>query len=370
MQPYEHDKAYFNVDTVTQFCRGVRLEDLNNQSKSKKGTAWLDDRSRPCIPELVPNIQGRRRITSVNHSSNAPARPETTLLQNLNVEIQTREDSTQANPASSSSASLEPRKYAQCLSANELYSHLHEKRFDHANLKDTDRRLIYIADPDPCDILALTATASEHQANALRDVLWQFLDRRTSIKARVEPMGYQVFQLDLHLPYYALRTTPPEKFQRHEKHRTQSDWMDLSPLNDGVADGVKVIHQAQFSLVICGTDNSRWVAYAFEAISFDPDRGDDTVLPEWRSDEISMGELDANNPLHDVREYFLNIFLIRAKHVYEETRELVRFIAASYKRNGQRHAFSLTQGISEFYVGSQRTNAMSVAKLNALYIAN
>jgi hypothetical protein len=191
---------------------------------------------------------------------------------------------------------------------------------------------VYIADPDPCYILALTDTEREYQKNALLELLWQFIDRQTSLEVSIPLRGYSVFRLEIHLPCFALRVTPLEDLSRRKRKATHSDWIGLSFLAEDAEEGIMGIHLAHFSLTVCGTDNSRWTAYALETKSFDPDRGDEFRLPERRSDEISMGQLDADKVIWDPREYFLNICQIRAEHMLKETRELVRVIEASYTR--------------------------------------
>ncbi|RAR04893.1 Nucleotidylyl transferase [Stemphylium lycopersici] len=347
MLPYEGDRTFFHVDVVTRFCRNVGIHDLPNQISSKKATAWLDDHPRPRISELAadaPSSAEGALSIAINHCIENTARPRPTP-QDSSIENGGRESSTLENTASITPAALKPREYDQWLSAQSLHSYLHQKRFDCPGVEDADRRLIYIANPDRYDMLALIATAADHQTEALRALLWQFIDRQTSLKARIEPRGFRVFQLEAHLPCFALRKTPQEDLRKRNKQKAQQDWMDLSFLAKGGEDGVLGIYQAQFSFTVCGTDNSRWIAYALEANDFDTDRGDDTRCSEWRSDEIAMGNLNAHDPIQDPREYFLNVLWIRAESQLEETRELVLAIEASWKNHGPlRHPFSPMSG--------------------------
>jgi len=43
----------------------------------------------------------------------------------------------------------------------------------------------YIADLDPYYILALTETATFHQASVLRDAIWKYLALQTSIRVKI-----------------------------------------------------------------------------------------------------------------------------------------------------------------------------------------
>lgn len=87
--------------------------------------------------------------------------------------------------------------------------------------------------------------------------------------------------------------------------------------------------------MVCGSDNLRWVAYAF----VDAVPGDDEVLEEMscsyegvQDDPIASDyELDANSPIWDPREYFLMIVAARMIRVLGEWEDLVRTVERSIK---------------------------------------
>jgi hypothetical protein len=103
--------------------------------------------------------------------------------------------------------------------------------------------------------------------------------------------------------------------------------MDLSFLE--IPDQKKfIMHEAQITFLICGSDDQRWAAYAFDDTHFDEEGfGDETFSYEGvQDDPIARGKIDANLPIGDPREYFLMIFDIRLTQVREEWKYLVRMV--------------------------------------------
>jgi hypothetical protein len=339
-QQYENDKTFFPVEVVSQFCRNVSRLDM---LMSNKGTAWLDDRSKPPVSELAADSLSHNQDTAsstLNCTYTNPTGQGLVALPEAGTDTESRtNESATASPQHRWKTSL-PRRYEECLTPGKLYWHLRQKRFDHDVLEDADRRLVYIADPDPCHILALTDTGREYQKSALLGLLWQFLDRQTSLEVSIPVRGYSVFQLEFHLPCFALRMTPQEDLSKRRRKAIHTDWKDLSFLGEDAEAGITGMYLAHFSLTICGTDNFRWTAYALETKSFDSDRVDGFRLPDRRSDEISMGQLDADKTIWDPREYFLTIYHLRANHVLDEARELVLVVEASYRRRELGRQFS------------------------------
>ncbi len=105
-------------------------------------------------------------------------------------------------------------------------------------------------------------------------------------------------------------------------------WIDLSFLNTQPELESPILYgirQAQFSLAMCGSDNRRWIVYAFD----DTEPDSDDLTPEYVSpegihdpnaedhdqgeqpnwdpirDEPDPKDLDASHVLWDPREYFL-----------------------------------------------------------------
>jgi hypothetical protein len=147
----------------------------------------------------------------------------------------------------------------------------------------------------------------------------------------------------LHIPYFALRASPlPKPSPRTAVHSNPPrQWMDLSFLE--IQDQKKfIMHEAQITFLICGSDDQRWAAYAFDDTHFDEDYfGDGTFSYEGiQDDPIARGKIDANLPIGDPREYFLMIFDIRLTQVREEWKYLVRRVELSInKKRVREHPF-------------------------------
>jgi hypothetical protein len=315
MRRYDDDKTPPHVESVIDYCRGFGESDFRDTGMMVQGNAWLDDRAAP-IPADA------RGATA---SDVIPTRQR-------NVECDTI-DAHGRHPSSfTQSTALSARSYDESLTAWDLRRHLHVRRFNHDRLQDADRRLIHIADPTQCHMLALIETATEHQAPAIQDLLGQYLTFKTSMKVTISTEGYHVFQLEQHFPYFGLHMTKPEDNGKLESRKLgRKMLMDISFLDPRNEPGTCGFYQARSSFTLSGSDNMRWIAYGLEDTSFSPDReiGEDECNDFRRSDQISMGKFDANLPFHDAREYFLAISLIRAKHAQKEMQSLTGRIDAS-----------------------------------------
>jgi len=122
-------------------------------------------------------------------------------------------------------------------------------------------------------------------------------------------------------------------------------WTDLSFLNIQApkSQGKRQysMYEAQISLVICGPDEQHWDAYAFVDRYFDGEglEEDDFSYDGLQEDPIASDlEIDTNLPLVDAnlpiwnpREYFLNIVEIRMAQVLKEWEHLVRKVERGVK---------------------------------------
>jgi hypothetical protein len=84
--------------------------------------------------------------------------------------------------------------------------------------------------------------------------------------------------------------------------------------------------EAHFSFVICGSDEARWVGWAFDNTEFDGEDLLDRIspCPGFHADPIaSDGETDAELPIWNPREYFLMIIESRIAQAQEEWEGLV-----------------------------------------------
>lgn len=87
--------------------------------------------------------------------------------------------------------------------------------------------------------------------------------------------------------------------------------------------------EAHNSLVIWGTDNHRWAAYAFADTDFDDEALVDKIFPDEGFQLDPISETEAKFPIWDPREYFLKVFELRIAQVLEEWEGLVRPVERS-----------------------------------------
>ncbi|KAI5377943.1 hypothetical protein J4E82_003323 [Alternaria postmessia] len=335
MQHYDDDRISPFVEAVLEYCRGVEEKDFNDTGKMSLGEAWLDDRTASLVPAFVGRI--------VDNTSSNPTTSDTAHVRHVNVDLPFGSiecdlaDVHERHPyISTQSTMCEAREYEERLTARDLRRHLRERRFDHEQMKDADRRLVHITNPSPCHMLTLTETATEHQAPAIRDLLGQFVTFQTSMEVRISSEGYCVYQLRNHFPYFAFQETKPEVSHKPGGEKSnRNTWTDLSFLDPRDEPNTCGMYQAQSSFTVSGSDNTRWIAYNLEDTSFNPDReiGDDERDEYQRRDQISMGKFDANLPFTDAREYYLAISLIKAKHARNEIQRVVGRVEASFRNH-------------------------------------
>jgi hypothetical protein len=223
------------------------------------------------------------------------------------------------------------RKHENPLPAAGLRQALKEQRFNHKDLPDAARRLIFIADLDPACIHALAATASCHQAPVLRNAIYKHLAFHTSIAVKVPSAGFLIFQLDLHLPYFLLKkSTPPERFEGKVNTKPCRRWIDASFLKldtseprDRQPGEVWGIHEAHISCVVTGSDDWRWVAYGFASAETDDCSAGFFSEDDLERDHIAARELEANAPIWRPRDYWLKVFEVRIEQVREAWEYLI-----------------------------------------------
>jgi hypothetical protein len=87
--------------------------------------------------------------------------------------------------------------------------------------------------------------------------------------------------------------------------------------------------EAHYSFVICGSDERRWAAYAFDAINLDDADLDEKIFPYegFHADPIvsaiSRQEIDADFPIWSPREYFITVIANRIARVTREWEALL-----------------------------------------------
>jgi hypothetical protein len=150
-----------------------------------------------------------------------------------------------------------------------------------------------------------------------------------------------MFQLEFHLQFFAFRTSPPSN------DNPLSEWTDLAFLEmqdpkplDQRRHGML---EAQFSFVICGCDETRWVAWAFDDTQFDGEDLSDRISPckDVHQDPIADDDTDPELPIWSPREYFLNVVerrIARAAMEWEETVRPVERSIREYVRENDKFA--------------------------------
>jgi hypothetical protein len=339
MESYEDDLTTLDVRNVIRYLQINASHGLHDSSQAeKRGSAWLDDRTfNRVVPQELPGsiltvaiendyLQAHQIPRPVDSSEMASAHlPRTDTPEaggnecnNTDVAADIAQTSTLTayniiDAPFNSLGARSARHYPAPLTADDLRSYLRERQFDHTRFLDADRRLIYIADPDASYLSVLMNTARAYQRRPLQDIMCKYFARDTSIKISISE-GCTEYQLEFNIPYLAMRFRPRQGFPER-KDRIHSGWMNIDFLDtkgtDAGRDRVCGVHQAQISLTICGTENSRWTAYCLEDRYFDEDGeiGDDEQTDDHQSDQIAKGAFGAEDIIRDPREYFIRVFL-------------------------------------------------------------
>ncbi|PVH69933.1 hypothetical protein DL98DRAFT_149862 [Cadophora sp. DSE1049] len=235
------------------------------------------------------------------------------------------------------------------LTATGLFRALAKLRYGHEKLPDAARRLIYILDLSPSCVYALAATASWHQAPALRDAIYNHLAFQNSIAVKIPSAGFLTFQLDLHIPYLILsKSTRPEQPTGKANIKPQRRWTDLSFLKldtevpsaqeQGMGE-VWSIQDAHFSCVVTGTDEWRWTGYGFA------DAESDGFLTDLSKDDLSFDQIaakgiDAKKPICSPRDYWIKVFEIRIELVRKAWDYLIFKLEDAIRRYIDKHPFT------------------------------
>ncbi|ORY16285.1 hypothetical protein BCR34DRAFT_557542 [Clohesyomyces aquaticus] len=241
-------------------------------------------------------------------------------------------------PAARKSAWLDDRSHCgrhhreipNPLSADQLFLLLNEKRFDHDEKPDADRRLIYVYDPDAFYLKSLGETASGREIRELREAMENYRNMRTAFGATIR-RGFTTFRLEFHLPYFSLAQSIAPSEAGNIRSKISSEWTDDHFVKWGV-------RHTQFSLVVTGKDNSSWIAYAFASTGNEEDDLDGRCEEflydgQFHSDPIfEDGSTDANLPIWDPREYFLRAVENRLNRISSEWSLLIDVLEKSVKR--------------------------------------
>jgi hypothetical protein len=155
---------------------------------------------------------------------------------------------------------------------------------------------------------------------------------------------YRIFQLEFHLNYFTFGTAPADNEADHRAAASNPKWTDLSFLEietSKAPEGRKHgIFEAHFTLVICGTHEGQWDAYAFDDNEFE---GEDlceklSVCEVFHPDPIascllSDNDTDADLPIWNPREYFLKVVANRTAAASEAWDSLIRATERSIRKH-------------------------------------
>ncbi|KAH8693435.1 hypothetical protein GQ44DRAFT_733889 [Phaeosphaeriaceae sp. PMI808] len=326
----ENDEPSCEEEEIKSFCDGWHRFITNKPDNQRR--AWLDDRSWPTHYDQsqVPDEgKGLLAATAGQPSIESMQPQETTRSENVHPRHETGH-----NNDAGSRKDLSFREYKNPLSALTLFSHLDpKKRFGHKNLPDADRRLIYVQDITPPFVYALAETATFHQVPALKRALSNHLSRRPRLGVDMRIKGYDTFEMDFHLPFFALRKRKAEPWYPEEDvyvkpHRECEDISFLISNESTKPDkNILYIHKPHFAFTICGVSDCRWVAYAFVDTDFDPNKAVHNFNFDYNTineDQIAAdGGVNANHPFFNPQEYFLFIVSTRLRQAVDEWKRLI-----------------------------------------------
>jgi hypothetical protein len=142
--------------------------------------------------------------------------------------------------------------------------------------------------------------------------------------------------MEFHLKYFTLGSSPSNEASQTGAARNPLKWTDLSFLEiqspktaSAEKDGM---FEAHFSFIICGSQESRWAAYAFDDTEFveEEDLYEKIFCGGGQWDPIasclSGNDVDANLPIWNSREYFLSIVARRMAQAAKSWDALLRTI--------------------------------------------
>ncbi|KAH9203700.1 hypothetical protein DL95DRAFT_472141 [Leptodontidium sp. 2 PMI_412] len=290
------------VEVLGDFCRGISFEDVKKGfgTAGSQKTVWLDDRT------SFPDLEG----------------------------------------------SGETRKYENPLTATGALRALDQPRFNHETLHDAARRLVYVEDLSPAVIYALAATASSIEVCAIRNAIYNHLAFEPCIAVKIPSAGFRTFQLELHLPFFILRKSPPPE-KPHDKVNKKPDrgWTDLSFLklhsfdsdaHSSEPNEVWSLQEAQISCVVTGTDDWRWTGYGFVDAEVDGLLAELSEL-EMSFDHVAAGEIEAKHPIRRPRDYWVKVFEIRVGKVTQQYQYMIHKLELAVKQYMDIHPSTLSQ---------------------------
>jgi hypothetical protein len=98
------------------------------------------------------------------------------------------------------------------------------------------------------------------------------------------------------------------------------------------------LYEAQVSCVVSAIDEWRWVAYGFVDAYFDGENGengrkyDEDMSNGIRTGPFEYGNVEADKPPVEAREFFCKVLQHRSKQISKEWEEVLRNVEKSFRR--------------------------------------
>lgn len=144
------------------------------------------------------------------------------------------------------------------------------------------------------------------------------------------------FELELHLPFFALRC---HSMRTGENRRIPIRKVeDLSFLRIKPLAGHRLaLYEAQFSLVLSCWNENTWTAYAFEDTDFnDPEEDEEEDEEGYDVHGITLdyvaGVPEPAVPMYNAKEYFIWVLAIRSDKILREWRAVCRVVERAVSR--------------------------------------
>ncbi|KAH6720868.1 hypothetical protein BKA61DRAFT_668764 [Leptodontidium sp. MPI-SDFR-AT-0119] len=220
---------------------------------------------------------------------------------------------------------------------------------------DAARRIVFVTDLDSSAIEALVTTVALTQAPALRNLFYKHLTSTASIGVTIKHSGFQDFTLDFHLPYYVLRESKKSWRDTREKSNGEPlrqfwelPFLSMPTNNKPTStDERYCLYEAMTSVGVTGNDHWTWAAYGFVDTYFDSresvDGYHEMIGRRWgRADPLADGQINADEPLWDPREYFLKVVEIRTGLALMEWSQIINRMEREVQQSRTNLFFALS----------------------------
>ncbi|PMD62664.1 uncharacterized protein K444DRAFT_661766 [Hyaloscypha bicolor E] len=235
------------------------------------------------------------------------------------------------------------RPYKGPLTQHGLYQELRRKRFrvddegktqqtvDDALESDIERRFLNIINMDRWGAVALIATASATQIQALGTAIENYLAFQASVRVTIPSSLPHIFALEFHIPYYGLRihnslVNDPRKRSDGSplRHSWKLPFPETLSMPYHTPTGTCCLYEAQLSVAVIGLDRWTWIAYAFDDTYFDYDTLEPFTQFTAQIRPSLISPRDGDEPVWTPREHFLKTVEIKTKQVVKEWGSIVQ----------------------------------------------